>query len=747
MKKKHSVLKKISLLILGIMIILPVMALFLFFYETKDASLDMSLFGGNKNQVAFAVCDNFGNEVDLSLLGEEKQLDIKELPNHVKNAFIAIEDKRFYSHNGIDVKRIVGATIKNLKKRKFSEGASTITQQLIKNTHLSREKTLTRKMKEIKLSLKAEKVLSKDKILEEYLSTIYFGNGAYGIENASSLYFSKSAIELDINESATLAGIINAPRIYDPLTYPENCLKRRNLVLSCMEKQGYISNEEYQKNAKSPLNIVKNSSKTMKCVKKCIISEACDKLKITENQLKNMNIKIKCNIDFSLQNEIDKLLQNQNLMVDGENGNPATIGVFVVDNKTKNVVSVNGILNFNVAQRRQPGSLIKPILVYAPALENGQIFSETIVKDEPISIDGYAPQNASKTFHGNVSVRQSVEKSLNVPAVKILSNVSVAKAKGFASGLGVDFDKADTNLALALGGMTNGITIKQIADAYSCFATGGEFCPSSYISEIVSESGEVLYKDEKKLTRAMTPSTAYLISDMLKGVCKNGTARRLSGFDFDLCAKTGTVGVPSSSQNSDAYTACYTTDHTIVCYYGTNSKSGNLSSSVNGASYPANLAKEILSILYKDYSPSSFEKPSDVVTMDIDTRSLEKGNVSLALPQTPNRYKKSALFSVDNLPPYSSEIDVFVPALSVKMEENQKPILTFDTKDDFSFKLVRTCRNKQEIIYSAVGNGSVLKFQDNSAPPSEICEYQVYVRCESSSVPETKSNIVKLMSY
>ena len=299
------------------------MALFLFFYETKDATLDMSLFGGNKNQVAFAVCDNFGNEIDLSLLGEEKQLNIKELPNHVKNAFIAIEDKRFYSHNGIDAKRIVGATIKNLKKRKFSEGASTITQQLIKNTHLSREKTLTRKMKEIKLSLKAEKVLSKDKILEEYLSTIYFGNGAYGIENASSLYFSKSAIELDVNESATLAGIINAPRIYDPLTYPENCLKRRNLVLSCMEKQGYISNEEYQKNAKMPLNIVKNSSKTMKCVKKCIISEACDKLKITENQLKNMNIKIKCNIDFSLQNEIDKLLQNQNLMVDGENGNPS----------------------------------------------------------------------------------------------------------------------------------------------------------------------------------------------------------------------------------------------------------------------------------------------------------------------------------------------------------------------------------------------------------------------------------------
>ena len=707
----------------------------------------MSLFSGNKNQVAFTICDSLGNEIDLSSFGEEKQLDIKKLPNHVKNAFIAIEDKRFYSHNGIDTKRIVGATIKNLKKRKFSEGASTITQQLIKNTHLSREKTMKRKMKEIKLSLKAEKVLSKDKILEEYLNTIYFGNGAYGIESASSLYFSKRANELDINESATLAGIINAPRIYDPFTYPENCLKRRNLVLSCMEKQGYISNEEYQKNAKTPLKTVKNSSKTMKCVKKCIISEACDKLKITENQLKNMNIKIKCNIDFSLQNEIDNLLQNTNLIVNGENGNPATIGVFVVDNKTKNVVSVNGVANFNIAKKRQPGSIIKPILVYAPALESGLIFTETIIKDEPISIDGYAPQNASKTFHGNVSIRMAIEKSLNIPAVKVLSNVGVSKAKNFAKGLGIDFDKSDTNLALALGGMTNGITIKQIADAYSCFATGGEFCQSSYISEITSKSGDVLYKDEKISSRAMKSSTAYLISDMLKGVVKNGTARRLSGFDFDLCAKTGTVGVPSSSQNSDAYTACYTSDHTIVCYYGANAKSGNLLSSVNGASYPANLVKEILKILYNDHSPSGFEKPSDVVSMDIDTRSLEKGNVSLALPQTQNRYKKSVLFASDNLPHYASEVDVFVPTLRVKMEESQKPILSFDTKEGFSFKLVRTCKNKQEIIYSTVGNGSSMCFQDNSALRSEICEYQVYARCEISSVSETKSNIVKLMSY
>lgn len=748
MKKKHHVLRKILLLMLGTILILPVCGFFFFVYETKDANLNMSLFTGSKNHVSFAICDSEGKNIDLEMLGEEKQLNIQAVPSYVKDAFIAIEDKRFYSHPGVDFKRIVGATIKNLKNRKFSEGASTITQQLIKNTHLSREKTITRKMKEIKLSLKAEKVFSKDKILEEYLSTIYFGNGAYGLENASILYFSKSAEQLDLSEVALLAGIINAPRIYDPYTCQENCLKRRNLVLSCMKEQGYISEQDYQKNAKLTINVVKSDTKPLKTIKKCIISEVCDKLKITENQLKNMSVKIKSNIDFAFQNEIDNLFLNPSIIVNGEKGKPASVGVFVIDNKTKNVISASGITNFNINQKRQPGSIIKPILVYAPALENGQIYVESIVKDEPISIDGYSPQNANKTFMGDVSIRKAVEKSLNVPAVKVLSNLGVSKAKSFAKRLGIEFDSADTNLALALGGMTKGVSLKQIADAYSCFASGGTYCPSSYVSEICSNSGEVLFKEEKSNKIAMKSSTAYLISDMLKGVVKNGTARRLSGFDFDVCAKTGTVGVPSSTKNSDAYIACYTTDHTIVCYYGANSKSGNLSSSVNGSSYPANLAKEILKILYKNYSPKNFEKPNDVVSVDIDIRSLEEnGTVSLALPQTQNRYKKSALFDSDNLPQYFSEIDEFVPELSVQMEENQKPILTFDTKEGLSFKLVRTCENKEEIIFNCIGNGENVSFQDSSAPSLKICEYQVFCYEESESSLNGKSKVVKLMSY
>lgn len=745
MKKKH-VFRKILLTFFGILIAVPIFAVFLFAYETKDAKLDMSLFSSSKNAVAFSVCDEENNNVDLAIFGD-KQLDISTLPSHVKNAFIAVEDKRFYSHSGVDYKRMAGALLKNIKSRKFSEGASTITQQLIKNTHLSREKTVTRKMKEIKLAIKAEKVFSKDKILEEYLNTIYFGNGAYGIENASELYFSKPAKDLSIAESATLAGVINAPRIYDPISSQERCKERRNLVLKLMQNQNYISFEEYEKNAKKPISIVKNDIKTLKYAKKCIIQETCDALNVTENQLKNMHINIKCSIDFSLQKDIDNLLLNESVHVNGENQSPASIGVFVVDNKTKNVVAVAGFGGMNFSSKRQPGSLIKPILVYAPALEKGQISPETILKDEPICIDGYSPSNASKTFMGNVSARVALEKSLNIPAVKVLSNIGVPYAKNFASNIGIQFDEKDTNLALALGGMTNGVTLKQLADAYSTFATNGEFCKSSFVSEIVSETGTVLYSAPKYKTQAMKSSTAFLISDMLKGTVKNGTARRLSGFNFDLSAKTGTVGVPSSYLNSDAYTACYTTEHTIICYYGANSKSENLPSSVNGASYPANLAKEVLKILYKDSSPQSFIVPDDVVSADIDTRTLSSGKVTLANPSTQSRYKRTAYFDKNNLPPYSTELDAFVPTLQVEMEQNQKPTLLFDAKDGFTFTLIRSQGQKQQIVYEVVGDGKKIDFTDQSAMQNEIYEYQLYAVSNTIPLPKTKSNTIKLKSF
>lgn len=747
-KSRYGVFKKIFLFSIGVIFVAILSCGMLFVHETKDAKLDKNLFVSSKNQVAFSICDLNGEKVDSSFLFGEKELDMENLPSYVKNSFIAVEDKRFYNHHGVDTKRIVGATIKNLKSRKFSEGASTITQQLIKNTHLSREKTLKRKLKEIKLAFLLEKEYSKDEILKEYLETIYFGNGAYGIESASNLYFSKSANELELSEATLLAGIINAPSFYDPFLHPERCEKRRNLVLKLMKNQGYISNEEYEKNAKTSLKLVKNDIKTMKIAQKCIIYEACEILELSESQLKNSNVEIECGIDFSLQNKLDELVLDEQFCVNGRLGHPATVGVLVLDNKTKNVVAVSGVNGFSLDKKRQPGSVIKPIIVYAPAIEEGQIFPESIINDAPIEVDGYSPSNASKTFQGNVSARVALEKSLNVPAVKILSNLGVQKAKKFATKLGFEFDKNDSNLALALGGMTDGVTLKQIADAFSSFATNGDFCKSKFISKITSSDGKVLYERNDTPVSVMKESTAFLVSDMLKGVIKNGTAKRLSGFDFDISAKTGTVGASSSSDNSDAYLVCFTSEHTIVTYFGENSKSGLLPSSVNGASFPTVLAKNVLQKLYADHIPENFVQPKSVENFDIDTRSLKNGDVLLASPQTLDRFKKSVLFSTDNLPNFSNEIDVFKTTLEVKMEENQKPVLSFVTKVGYEFLLLQISEGKMKVLCNFSGTGEKFSIVDESTMPGKVYEYYVLSKPELQDEKFTeKSNSIKLLSY
>jgi len=745
-QKKHIFGKILSIIVLSF-IIAMFGAFGYFLIETRDVKLDMKAF--SKSALSLEITDENGESVkDDEMFNISSHIKISDIPSHVKNAFISTEDRRFYKHRGIDVRRMGGAVLRNIKNRKFKEGASTITQQLIKNTHLSREKTIERKMKEIKLSLEVERKLSKNKILEEYLNTIYFGNGAYGIENASKIYFDKSAKNLTVGEGAMLAGVINAPRVYDPFLHPENAEGRKKLVLKLMRDQNKISEEEYQKNANSHENIVKNGSKTYTFAPKAIIREACDILKVTENQLKNMKIKIKCNLDINLQKELDSLIFSGAYTPLGVNGEKASIAAIIVDNKTKNVVAVSGkMASCLLGEKRQPGSLIKPIMVYAPALENSLISPETIIKDEPISINGYSPTNASKTYLGNVSARRALEKSLNVPAVKVLSNLGISRSKDFAKRLGIEFENADQNLALALGGMTKGTTLRQLADAYSAFASGGEFLTSSLISEITDERGKVLYSRESEAKQVMKDSTAYLITDMLRGVVKNGTAGRLKGFDFDLAAKTGTVGTQNSSNNQDAYTACYTSSHTIICYVGENAKSGELPSSVNGATYPASLAREILLRLYSDKKPESFSCPSSVVTAEMDSRAIANGKVLLANNLVEDKYKITGLFAKDNLPKVSTEADVHIPRLEVNMEEGEKPTLVFDTKKLYRYELYRNGMGKELKIYEKIGDGEKVQFKDISAKSGEIYEYYVVSYLELDDKCSGKSNTIKLMSY
>lgn len=674
----------------------------------------------------------------------------EDIPKVVKSAFIAVEDKRFLKHNGVDYIRVFGAVLNNIKSKKFSQGASTITQQLAKNTHLNNEKTLTRKMKEIKLAYKIEKEFSKDEILELYLNNIYFGNGCYGLAKASKFYFDKKVEDLTIGETAMLVGVINAPSYYDPITKQNEAEKRKKVVLKAMLKNKVINNAEYIKSAKTRENIVKTSLKQANIHFDCVLSEVCQRLNINKMQLKNMGLKIYTSIDKTLQYEVvDMFLGNEFVSKNLSNGEIKK-GVFIIDNKTKGVVCAVSNKGFNLTKnKRQPGSTIKPLLVYAPAFEDGILYPESIIIDEEININGYSPNNANKRFLGAISVRESIEKSLNVPAVKTLSRLGVKRGKNFAKKLGIEFSKNDNNLALALGGMTEGITIKSLADAYSTFANFGTYEESGFVEKIINSNGHILYEKSSASQAVMDGATAYLVTDVLKGVVQNGTAKRLSRFDFDVASKTGTVGLINSNKNTDAYSVVYTTKHTIVCWVGVTGVGEGMDSIINGSTYPTEMSGMVMDRLYSVSTPQDFVVPDSVIYKEIDIRSLSKNKVELAQSQTENRYKMKAIFNKKHIPEMSNNNNSHKTKLQILMQEGEKPLLKFKTEPYNVYNIYRrNLSNYEEKIVAVIeGDGQNKSFLDSSTDYQNIYEYFIVSHLKDDKNNFQISNSIKVMSY
>ncbi len=661
----------------------------------------------------------------------ENYISVSKLSSDTKNAFLSAEDKRFYKHKGIDYIRVGGAVLSNLKTKSFSQGASTISQQLIKNTHLSNEKTIKRKLKEFKLTKQLEKNYSKNDILEMYLNNIYFGNGCYGIKNASLHYFGKSASKLTLAESAILAGTINAPSLYDIENNPDKAIERRNLILNLMKKHGTISNQEYKTAIEEKLNLKLTKLSGHNGLYNNILSETCSLLKKSENEIKNSNIKIYTHIDLNVQDYLQQKIKNS---YSNLNSNP-NVASIIINNKTSGITAIVGNKS-TLLSKKQPGSAIKPILVYAPAIELNKISPATKILDEKINIAGYSPENADKKFHGYVSVRESLKNSYNIPAVKILQQTGIESSQEIASRFGIEFESNDKNLAIALGGFTTGTTLKQLADAYSCFANLGEFQETSLIKKIVFNEKEI-YSQSKSKSKAISSSTAYLITNMLQDSTKTGTAKRLKNFDYEIASKTGTVG--TSKSNSDAYNISYTSNHVILSYVG----GTEMPASINGATYPTMITKDVLSFLYKSKKPSNFQIPESVTKQSISKSDYQNNIVS----KTDNPQNSIIeLFAKSNLPPQTQttlnlNLDVF-------NFENSKPILCFHTAPNYTYEIKRIHEKKEETLSSLndINETKIAHFEDKTAKNDKIYEYFVEI-CEKSSNKIFKTNIVKLKSF
>ena len=721
MKKSRKVFKVLFIIFIIFVSITIVGSISYFKFITHGISLDTNKLQIQNSSHSLCVYDSNKNKIKPS---KTEYINLSKLSKHTQNAFICAEDKRFYKHHGLDYIRIGGAIISNLKSNSFSQGASTISQQLVKNTQLSNEKTINRKLKEIKLTKELEKKYSKDEIFELYLNNIYFGNGCYGVENASWHYFSKPASKLTLSESALLAGVINAPSYYDIESNQERATKRRDLILSLMKDYNKISEEEFNQAKAESLNLnITDISGNYKLFKN-IIEEACEILNTTESNLINSNYKIYTMINTNLNKEI-KSIQN--------NKTKFETASIIIDNKTHLISSVSGsgkILN----NTWQPGSTIKPILVYAPAIEKNIISPATKILDSKINIGGYSPENADKKFHGYISSKTALSNSYNIPAVKILNEIGINEAKSFAKNLGIEFQENDNHLALALGGFEKGITPKTLCDAYSAFACDGKFSKSSYIQKI-TQNGKTIFNHSANEKQAMKESTAFMINDILAECSKTGTAKKLSSLPFSVCSKTGTVGKANSTKNLLAYNIAYTPEHTILTIV----QDDNLPKTTNGATDPTIINKEILSKLYKTQSPSKFQIPNSVKQINLNKESYQENKlISSNINSEIKEY-----FSIENLP--QKEDENFV--LEVINTPYNKPTICFTVNKNYDFFVLRSHKKEEEIIFSSSQNNeNFIKFIDKSAKSNEIYTYKVKF-CEKSKNEEFYSNEIKLRAY
>lgn len=646
--KKRKVIKGIAIGILAVfgLCFVAVGGTFLYFYSNTE--LDTNKVTGNN--LGVAIYDKYDNVLETSANSDKKLVNIHELPAYVTDAFISVEDKNFYKHNGIEPYRIVKAGMVNLLNKGKVQGASTITQQLIKNTLLSPEKTYTRKAKEIVLAMKLEKELTKDEILQEYLNTIYFGENCYGIENASEFYFGVSAKDLTLEQSATLAGLINAPNIYSPVSAPQKACSRRNLVLSRMLKLDKISQTDYDKAVATELQIKACSTPYINSYTRACIGEACELLNMTEKEFVRGKYKIYSYIDPKIQNKLQNVVANYTDVLAQQ---------IVTDNQNYSIVAYCGSSRLPLINtRRQPASLIKPVGIYLPCIQENILSPATPILDEEISIDGYKPSNYNKQFAGWTNVRTALKKSLNIPSIKALSYLTGEKAFNYAQTMGLPVGDSDKNMSYALGSVSGGVTMREITAPYTMLANKGNFNSLSMIKRIETNDGKVIYNRIIKPKKLFDEESCYLVTDILRPDSNSNTTACLKDLGIDIASKTGTASVEHNA--TDYWNVAYTPNYTVTSWLGVADNDQTFSEKYNSSAKASLMTKKLFTSCASLTKADRFTTPQNIVSVDVD---LHQYNEEHRLVQaTDGAESFIEIFKANNLPE-SKQITVDEPTI------------------------------------------------------------------------------------
>ena len=666
-------------------------------------------------------------------------VSISELQPSTVYAFISAEDARFFEHEGVDVIRIAGAVVADIKAGSYVQGASTISQQLIKLSHLTSEKTISRKAEEAALAYEMERQYSKEDILEMYLNYVYFGGGYYGIEAAAEGYFGVHASDLTLDQSAMLAGILKSPSGYAPHINYAASINRRNNILRLMRDYGYITDDEKkQASARRPTILHDKNEEYSGYYTDAVTKSAAALMGITVDELIRGGYSIYSAMDSDIQHYCEEMFKNGELFP----AEDSEAAIVVLEPSTGMVVamvggrSYTGGISFNRATdiRRQPGSVIKPVIAYAPAFEYLNYTAADMILDEETTFADYTPSNYGNKYYGWVTVREAVTKSLNVPAVKTLSEVGVERAKDFAKRCGIEFDDKDDSLALALGGFTYGVSPLQIAGAYSCFASGGIYNTPTLIKKITDRNGLTVYEYRQDSRRVMSEANAYILTSMLKSVVTEGTGHRLNTLDIPIAGKTGTVGLANG--NRDAWMAGYTPEYTAVVWQGYDSdRLGLLPSSATGGTYPALMLYELFNHIYPDGRSGDFEKPESVKQYSIDTKTLKKQHkVVLANAMTPQSSRVTEYFTEETAPEDVSGYWA-VPGSAqnlLAVREEGGVMVSFDCPDDFGmYTLWRSEAGKAEKpLMTWNGREGHIEYIDAAVKPGKGYRYRVTVKHE-----------------
>lgn len=550
------------------------------------------------------------------------KIELKDVPDQLKNALIATEDKNFYKHHGYDLLGIVRSSIQNVIARRTVQGASTLTQQLSRILFLSNERTFTRKIKELEISARIEKTISKDQILEMYLNNVYLGSGAYGVSAASKIYFNKKLNQLTLPELAMIAGLPQAPSVYNPYNNKDLAIKRRNQVLKRMLTMKYITEDEYKKAIDAPLHL--SSVPQLYTTNKApyfsdYVVKEMEKLGFEETDIIHGGYKVVTTLDSKAQEAANESIL-KNMRAWGLTKSSQQAAVFSFSPIDGRILVFAGGKNYGETQYdrvtqsvRAPGSAFKPI-VYAAAMEKG-ITPNDIVDDSPITIGNWSPHNSSHRYRGKIPVYKALMISSNVCAARMIQEVGIRSVIQLARVLGIS-TPLEYDYTISLG--SNGVKMFEFVRAYGAFANGGYIVQPYAIERIEDSRGRVLYRAPKtKSSHQLSLKTAAEMTAMLKTVILSGTGTA-ANIGKPAAGKTGTT-----DDNKDAYFVGYTPD--IVTGVWVGDDNNKKISGLYGGTIPARIWKDIMTVATRDYGAKDFDYP--VIELSNYSASFTKAKV------------------------------------------------------------------------------------------------------------------------